>query len=113
MQPDGNAQVRISQGQSFVSSIFVAVSFKSDGNVAYFDPAVGYTNFATYTDNKWNKLVIEWRSSDKTARYKINNGKWTNWLTFVNAASFTTFDNIGFDFNLPSGSGGVYFDTLK
>lgn len=112
--PDGNAQVRLSQGQSFASSIFVGVSFKSDGNAAYYDPTTdAYLNFATYKDNKWTKLVIEWRSSDKTARYKVNHGKWTNWVTFKNAASFSNFDNVGFDFVLPSGSGGVYFDTLR
>ncbi len=111
---DGNAQVRLSQGQSFQSSIFTAVSFKSDGNVAYYDPiSDSYKNFDTYNDNQWTKLTIEWRSSDKTARYQVNNGTWTNWQTFKNSASFTTFDNVGFDFDLPGGSGGVYFDALQ
>ena len=111
---DGNAQVRLSQGESFRSSIFTAVTFKSGGNVAYYDPVEDvYQNFATYKDNQWTKLEIEWRSSDKTARYQINKGKWTEWLTFNNATSFTAFDNVGFDFNLPSGSGGVYFDNLR
>lgn len=114
LYPDGNIQIRVSKGQSFASSIFVSVSFKSNGNVAYYDPVSGvYQNFATYRDNRWTLLQIEWRSSDKTARYKVNNGKWTNWTTFNNAASFTDFDNVGFDFVLPSGSGGVYIDTLK
>jgi len=114
LYPDGNAQVRLSKGQSFASSIFAAVSFKSDGHVAYYDPiADAYTTFASYQDNCWTKLAIEWRSSDKTARYSVNGGAWTPWLTFKNAASFTDFDNVGFDFDLPSGSGGVYFDALK
>ena len=111
---DGNTQVRLSKGQSFASSIFVGVSFKSDGNVAYYDPVADvYKNFATYKDNEWAKLVIEWRSSDKTARYKVNRQPWTSWQTFKNASSFTDFDNVGFDFFLPSGSGGIYFDNLR
>ncbi len=57
-------------------------------------------------------MEIEWRSSDKTARYKINNGIWTDWHAISGSKIFTDFDNVGFDFDLPSGSGGVYFDTL-
>ncbi len=115
--PDGNAQVRVSKGvwaSGAPNLPFAAVSFKSGGNVAYYD-SIGnvYKNFDTYNDNQWTKLVIEWRSSDKTARYKVNNGIWTNWYTFQDAGSFTNFDNVGFDFFLPNGSGGVYFDTLR
>ena len=114
LYPDGNVQVRLSQGQSFASSIFVAVSFKSDGHVAYYDPINDvYQNFATYNDNQWTLLQIEWRSTDKTARYKVNHGKWTNWVVFNGSSSFASFNNVGFDFVLPSGSGGVYFDSLN
>lgn len=110
---DGNTQVRISKGQSFASSIFAAVSFKGDGNVAYYDPIADvYRNFDTYDDNEWTLLEIEWRSSDKKARYRVNKGEWTQWQSFRGSGSFTDFDNIGFDFVLPSGSGGVYFDAL-
>lgn len=113
---DGNAQVRISKGQWASGApglAFAAVSFKSDGNVAYYDQFNGvFQNFAIYNDNEWTLLEIEWRSSDKTARYRVNNGIWTNWYVFANSGSFTDFDNIGFDFTLPGGSGGVYFDNL-
>lgn len=111
--PNGNVQIRLlkgSWGGSAELRNFVAVSFKSDGNVAYYDGT--YQNFATYNDNEWTLLEIEWRSSDKTARYKINNGAWTDWHVISGSGTFTDFDNVGFDFVLPSGSGGVYFDTL-
>lgn len=109
--PDGNVQVRVSQGQPHVSNIFAAVSFKKDGNVAYYDP-IGdvYTNFAIYNDNEWVLLEIEWRSSDNTARYRINNGTWTAWGTFAGSALFTDFNSVGLDHY--SAPGGVYFDTL-
>lgn len=117
LYPDGNAQVRVSKGpwaSGAPGLAFAAVSFKSDGNVAYYDP-VGdvYKNFTTYNDNEWTLLEIEWRSSDKTARYRANSGTWTEWSTFANSVSFTGFDNVGLAFDLPSGSGGVYFDTLN
>ena len=113
---DGNAQVRVSKNPwASGSAIFAAVSFKSDGNVAYYDHVIDkYKNFASYDDGVWTLLEIEWRSSDKTARYRVNNGNWTDWYTFRNASEFTGFDNIGFDFDLRDGlGGGVYFDSLQ
>ncbi|KKT93461.1 MAG: hypothetical protein UW94_C0006G0031 [Parcubacteria group bacterium GW2011_GWA2_45_14] len=113
--PDGNAQFRVTKNSwAGGTDIFAAVTFKSDGNVAYFDPiSESYQDFDTYNDNEWTLLEIEWRSSDKMARYRMNEGTWTDWKTFKGAASFTDFDYVGFDFILPSGSGGVRFDTLK
>lgn len=115
--PDGNVQVRVTKGpwaSGAPGLAFASVSFKKDGNVAYYDVVNDvYKNFDVYNDNEWTKLEIEWRSSDKMARYRVNSGTWTAWDTFANAGGFTNFDNVGFDFALPSGSGGVYFDTLN
>lgn len=117
LYPDGNTQVRVSKGvwaSGAPSLPFAAVSFKSNGNVAFYDSVNDvYKNFTTYNDNEWTLLEIEWRSSDRTARYKVNNGAWTDWYTFQNASSFTNFDNVGLAFDLPSGTGGVYFDMLR
>ncbi|TSC69881.1 MAG: hypothetical protein G01um101470_940 [Parcubacteria group bacterium Gr01-1014_70] len=112
---DGNAQVRISRtpwASGARRSAFIAASFKSDGNVAYYDSVADrYKNFDTYDDNVWTLLEMEWRDSDKTARYRVNDGDWTEWHTFQDASTFTGFDNVGFDF--VGGGGGVYFDSLK
>lgn len=111
---DGNAQFRVTKGVWGTSGKFAAVSFRGDGNVAYYDPITDdYLNFASYNDNEWTLLEVEWRSSDAKARYRVNNGEWTDWKTFAGTASFTNFDHVGFDFFLPSGSGGVYYDTLR
>jgi len=114
---DGNAQFRVTKrpwASGAPGLAFAAATFRSDGNVTYYDPiSQSYKNFATYNDNEWTLLEIEWRSSDKTARYRVNSGTWTDWYTFYGSNSFTDFDNVGFDFYLPSGSGGVYFDTLN
>ncbi len=115
---NGNLQVRVSKG-GWTGSQTAIISFKSNGNVAYYDIAASslgpdtFTNFATYNDNEWTLLEVEWRSSDKTARYRVNSGTWTGWLTFRSASSFTDFDTVGFDFNSAGGSGGVYFDFLS
>jgi peptidoglycan hydrolase-like protein with peptidoglycan-binding domain len=114
---DGNAQVRVSKG-SWASGApnlpFATVSFKKNGNVAYFDAddTHQYRNFATYADGEWTHVEIQWQSSDKTARYRVNDGVWTAWHTFQNADNFAGFDNVGFDF-VSSGTGGVYFDNLQ
>ena len=113
---DGNVQFRIMKGGWGGSETrsFAAVSLKSDGNAAYYDPiSDDYINFATYNDNEWTLVEIEWRSSDGMARYRVNSGAWTDWKTFTGAGSFVDFDHVGMDFNLPGGSGGVYYDTLK
>lgn len=114
---DGNAGIRVSKGLNASGApglSFASVSLKQDGNVAYYDQVADvYSNFATYNDNEWTLLELEWRSSDKTARYRVNSGTWTDWKPFANSASFTGFDYVNFGFVLPSGSGGVYFDTLR
>lgn len=92
---------------------FAAVDFKKDGNVRYYDQGSDvYRNFDTYNDNEWTLLEVEWRSSDKKARYRVNSGAWTDWYTFVNTASFTGFNYVNFDFYLPGGSGKIYVDNL-
>lgn len=114
---DGNVGFRISKGLNASGApglSFASVSLKQDGNVAYYDQVADvYSNFAAYNDNEWTLLEVEWRSSDKTARYRLNSGTWTDWKPFANSASFTGFDYVNLGFVLPSGSGGVYFDTLK
>lgn len=113
--PDGNVQVRISDAPWGAGTArFVAVTFKADGNVAYYDKQADvYQNFATYQDNRWTQLDIEWRSSDKTARYRVGRGTWTDWMSFPQSDTFTSFNNVGLEFYQPSGSGGVYFDNFK
>lgn len=108
-----NAQVRISKG-SWDSLSMVSVALKKDGNASYYDPATdSFVNFDTYKDSEWTRIDIEWRSNDKTARYRINNRTWTGWETFRGASSFTNFDTVGFDFISPGGSGGIYIDNLN
>lgn len=114
---DGNVGFRVSKGLNASGApglSFASVSLKQDGNVAYYDQVADvYSNFATYNDNEWTLLEVEWRSSDKTARYRVNSGTWTDWKPIANSASFTGFDFVNFGFVLPSGSGGIYFDTLR
>lgn len=105
-----NVQVKLSKG-SWDGPYRIVVAFMKNGNVAYNDTITGWTNFDSYADNAWNLLDIEWRSSDKTARYRVNNGTWTDWATYPGASSFTNVDTVGFvTFNL--GTGGVYIDYL-
>jgi len=109
---DSEAQIRITKGVWALGDVFCAITFEQDGDVAYSIGNDVRTNFATYNDNEWIKLDVEWRSTDQKARYRLNNGVWTSWDAFWGSNNFTNFDHVGFDFDLNSGSGGVYFDNL-
>jgi len=105
------AQVRVMKGAWETTQNFIAVTFEKNGNVGYSIGGGARNYFATYNDNEWIKLEIEWRSIDKKARYKLNDGVWTNWDVFW--GNVTDFDYVGIDFDKRQGtSGGVYFDNL-
>lgn len=106
--PSGNVQIRMTENlwsQQYGSFLFV--SFYQDGSVGY-----NGVVFDTYNDNAWTLLEMEWRSSDATARCRVNNGTWTTWQSIITYDSFTGFDYVGFNFDNRGGSGGVYFDAL-
>jgi len=92
------------------------MGFKYDGTVGYIDTTNIITgewvSFDTFVDNAWNLLEIEWRSTDNSARFRVNKGSWTDWTPFVGAPSFTGFDTIGL-MTSSLGSGGVYIDSLR
>lgn len=101
----GEFQFRLSQGQGFVSNTFATVSIK-DNKASYYSPVGGsYYDFANLGDG-WQQLDLEWRSSDSSARYRLNANPWTGWYPFnvSTDAPFTHFDDIGFDCIGPSTS---------
>lgn len=115
---DGNVQIRVSEGpwaSGEPDSPFAAVTFRTDGNIAYYDSTLdSYVNFGTYDDDSWTPIDIQWRAFDRAARYSATNGgTWTQWHTFKNADSFSGFDYVGLEFVNPSGSGGAHFDSLS
>ncbi len=87
------------------------LTFMKDGHVTYIDNT-GYVNFDIYNDNAWNLAEIEWRNSDKSARFRVNSGTWTNWIPFTGGSSFTGFNTVGIGATL-LGTGGVYIDNFK
>lgn len=107
-----NVQMGVFQG-SWDGRSRATLAFMKDGHAAYLDVVQNkYVNFDTYTDNSWNLVTIQWRASDASARYQINNGAWTDWMPFTGGSYFTGFDTIGFvTFQL--GAGGVYIDSLQ
>lgn len=106
-----NVQMGVYQG-SWDGPARVVFTFMKDGHVAYIAPVGGYINFDTYNDNDWNLAEIEWRTIDKSARFRVNNGAWTNWIPFTGGSSFTGFDTVGIG-SVLLGTGGVYIDTLR
>jgi len=107
---DGNAQLRITNGL-WGAGIFM--TFTRDGYVTYFDPVLySLEKFAQYNDNEWTMVETEWRSSDATARYRVNNDAWTDWKPLWSIGSFTGLNYLNFAFDFRNGgTGGVYFDN--
>lgn len=87
------------------------VDFKQDGTVSFLKGREVEVDFATFNDNEWTRLEMEWRANDSKARYRVNDENWTDWYGGYNS-NFTYFDRIGIEFALDSGSGGVYIDAL-
>lgn len=130
---DGNIQIRITKGQfrppygnyssspsmnspAYHPAFFLAVTLRKDGHVTYYDPSLmSFKNFDTYNDGEWTRLEVEWRSGDSTARYRVNNGVWTNWIPFYGGNVFTSFDtlNLIIDNRIYFGTGEVFFDNLN
>ena len=105
-----NVQMGVYQG-SWDGPARAVFTFMKDGHVSYIDTS-GYVEFDTYNDNAWNLAEIEWRTIDRSARFRVNNGVWTSWIPFTGGASFTGFDTVGIG-SVLLGTGGVYFDNLK
>lgn len=106
-----NFQLGIFQG-SWDGPSRATLGFERDGHVNYVNGSNdARVNFSTYVDSAWNLVEIEWRSSDASARYRINNGTWTSWIPFTGGGSFTGFDTVGF-VTWYLGDGGVYIDYL-
>jgi len=55
------------------------VGFYDDGYIKY-SGSSGDTNFGTYSANQWYEFEVEWRSSDKKFRLRVNGGTWTDWF---------------------------------
>ncbi len=111
--PDSFVQVRFSKGpwgEGSPNLSFAAIIFEQNGNIGYSVGGGVREYFATYSDNTWVYIDLEWRN--KLAHYRINDGSWTDWDPFWNSEYFTDFDNVGVEFYL-TGSGGVYIDTFN
>ena len=107
-----NVQLGMYQG-SWDGPSRIVVAFNKNGNVNFVDARTDTrVNFGSYEDNTWNLINIEWRSIDRTARYKLNNGSWTNWVPFTGGPSFTGFDTVGLD-GANLGAGGFFVDNLR
>ena len=87
------------------------VDFKQDGTVSFLKGREVEVNFATFNDNEWIRLEMEWRANDSKARYRVNDENWTDWYGGYNS-NFTYFDRVGIEFALDGGTGGVYIDAL-
>jgi hypothetical protein len=107
-----NVQIGVFDG-SWDSTAKATMAFKKDGKVSYFDASINqYLDLGTYPDNSWTKAEIEWRSIDKTARYRLNDSAWTEWTPIITGSDYTHFDTFGIGLSQLSG-GGVDIDDLR
>lgn len=83
--------------------------FAADGNIKYSKTA-GDGTYDTYSANTWYRFEIEWRTSDKTFRFKVDEGAWTDWYS-SSYGDFTTGPN-RVRFYAQSGTVTAYWDYI-
>ena len=70
----GYAEVKLLEG----TGNKVWTDFDPNGNWRYHNGG-SYVVIGAISSNVWHLCEIEWRSSDHYARYRLNEGTWTNW----------------------------------
>ena len=58
----------------------IQIGFQPNNYIGYYNGS-GWQYIAPYVVDKWYCIEIEWRSSDKKARYRVDGGTWTDWDT--------------------------------
>ena len=78
----------------------IQVGFQPDGYYSYYDGSA-FQHIVPYVVDKWYCIEIEWRSSDKKARYRVDGGTWTDWdttqIAFTNYLDSVVVTNNGND----------------
>lgn len=88
----------------------IAVILKKNGEVGYLRGG-DYQTFGTFNDNEWTTVAIEWDFDGIGARYRVNNGTWTDWSPYMSSPG-RYYDSVGIDVDLRGGSGEVYIRNL-
>lgn len=68
------------------------------------------TNIGTYTNDAWHSMKMEWRSSDRKARYSADEGAFSDWFATLVADGM---DQIVVDAWSIDGGDVLYFDTIQ
>ena len=58
----------------------IQVTFRAGGYIDYYDGSAWH-HLKAWAADTWYCVEIEWRSSDKKARYRVDGGTWTDWDT--------------------------------
>src|SRR3989344_8910166 len=83
----------------------ISVKNHTGRDFSYYNGDIGSNSIfgPQMASDTWYALQIEWRSSDHTARYRINDGNFTNWkkgfsdwLSGLDTVNIGIFDGIGF-----------------
>ncbi|OGZ62599.1 MAG: hypothetical protein A2812_03035 [Candidatus Staskawiczbacteria bacterium RIFCSPHIGHO2_01_FULL_36_16] len=92
------------------TGVYAQVALQWNGKVEYTKGGLNY-QFATFNDDEWTKIDIEWRATDASARYRANDELWTDWYTYAGGGNF---DSVGIDYGILGGSvlAGAHFDAL-
>ena len=84
------------------------VKFSTGGQIQYFNGSA-YVDIQAYSADTWYLIEVEWRTSDNTARYRID---WWSWTSFVAVNwTFTSIDSIRFIWQATT-SWDVYIDNF-
>jgi hypothetical protein len=97
---------------NFMEGAADAVWLMMTGNSVEVMNGNSFFSAGSYTDDIWNYVEIEWRSSDHYLRYKVNGGTWTDWYPHHPSYGWTNgLDTVKLGSNINT-TGMSYFDYI-
>lgn len=89
---------------------FAHIKINQDGTIEYWDSLCSMVQIlASYEDDHWYCVEVEWRNSDNKARFRIDEGTWTDWDGICGGA-FNSLSYFGMQAKITGGA--IYFDHI-
>lgn len=94
------------------AGVGVYVIITTTGKIQYYTTGFSTGDIQNYSANTWYVVDVEWRVSDKKARYRVNAGDWTDWLATPDT-SWSTIDKVNIKVGVAGFTSDMFIDTFE